>query len=299
MKEEKSREERREIYKREERREREGSKTASAADGPLQIDLRAVLEAKGIKVPGAVVSAAGRLLCVAELNALLRAAYPARGSAFGRCIAELLGISIRVEWGGVDADRVVFVSNHPLGGMDGIALITVLGERYGDDAVRCPVNDLLMAVEPLRDMFLPINKYGSQARRATAAINAAWENPAIRMVMFPAGLVSRQQREGGPIADLEWQKSFVAKALATGRTVIPVRFEGQNSAWFYRVARWRKLLGIKVNVEQALLPRQLFYQRGKTLTIRFLPAITPEQLRAMGDDDRARAAAVRALVERD
>lgn len=276
----------------------------SAGEGPLQIDLGAVLKAKGVKVPGAVVGAASRLLCVAELNALLRAAYPARGSAFGRRIAGLLDITVRVEWGGQDAGRalsgpVVFVSNHPLGGMDGIALITVLGERFGDDTVRCPVNDLLMAVEPLRDMFLPINKYGSQARRATAAINAAWENPGIHMVMFPAGLVSRQQREGGPVADLEWQKSFAAKALATGRTVIPVRFEGRNSPWFYRVARWRKRLGIKVNVEQALLPRQLFHQRGRTLTIRFLPAITPDKLRGLGDDDRSRAAAVRALVERD
>lgn len=276
-----------------------------AADGPLQIDLQGVLTARGARVPGVVVHAAERLLCVKGLNALLRAAWPARGSAFGRRIAELLSITIRTDSAAPDAAALpedtplVFVSNHPLGGMDGIALITVLGERYGDASVRCPVNDLLMAVEPLRDLFLPINKYGGQARRATAAINAAWEDPHIRMVMFPAGLVSRQQRGGAPIADLEWQKSFVAKALATGRTVVPVRFEGRNSATFYRVARWRKRLGLKLNVEQVLLPRQIFYQRGRTLTIRFLAPIAPARLQAMGDDDRARAAAVRALVEND
>lgn len=274
---------------------------AEAAGSPLQIDLRGALAAKGVRLPAPVVNAVGRLLCVKELNTLLRTAYPARGSAFGRRIAEILSIRIDVEWGGLGAlsGPVVFVSNHPLGGMDGIALITVLGERFGDAAVRCPVNDLLMAVEPLRDLFLPINKYGSQGRRAAAAINAAWEDPATRMVMFPAGLVSRQQREGGSIADLAWQKSFVTKALATGRTVVPVRFEARNSGWFYRVARWRKRIGLKVNVEQLLLPRQLFYQRGKTLTVRFLEPVSPARLRALGPDDHARAAAVRALVERD
>ncbi len=281
-------------------------KENNSGGGPLQIDLGAVLAAKGIRVPGVVLGAAERLLCVRQLNGLLREAYPAHGSAFGRRIAGLLDISINVNWdevtaaertGMITADTpVVFVSNHPLGGMDGIALLTVLGERYGDESIRCPVNDLLMAVEPLRDMFLPVNKYGSQARRSASAINAAWGNPAIRMLMFPAGLVSRQKREGDVIEDLEWQKSFVVKALATGRTVIPVRFYGENSLWFYRVARWRKRWGIKVNVEQAMLPGQLFYQRGRTLSIRFLRPVSPEALYELGDDDRQRAMAVSMMV---
>ena len=61
--------------------------------------------------------------------------------------------------------RFIFASNHPLGGLDGMALISLIGHRYGGDNIKFIVNDLLMAVKPLDNVFLPINKHGRQSRQ--------------------------------------------------------------------------------------------------------------------------------------
>ena len=173
---------------------------------------------------------------------------------------------------------MVFASNHPLGGLDGIALIAVLGQRYGDENIRFLVNDLLMNVEPLGTVFLPINKYGSQARAAAEAINAEYASDR-QIVIFPAGLVSRLH-PGGEVHDLKWQKAFVQKAIENDRDIIPVRFVALNRKRFYRLAKWRKKLGIKVNIEQATLPAELCASRGKRFRIIIGQPVSVSELRA-------------------
>lgn len=237
-----------------------------------------------------------RIIRQRELNAMLRAAYPEEGSGFSRRILEHLEIRVEVE--GLDCvpggEPLVFASNHPLGGLDGIALVSVLGERYGDDRVRVVVNDMLMHVAPLAGVFLPVNKYGAQGRRAAALLNESLA-AGRHVVMFPAGLVSRLG-DDGRVADLEWQKAFVQKALDYGRRIVPVRFEAANRPRFYRLARLRKRLGIRVNLEQATLPAELCATRGKTFRITFLPAVDPSGLRDAGESTRDIAARIRRLV---
>lgn len=199
---------------------------------------------------------------------MLRIGYPSQGSEFAAKILRYLEIEVEVE--GEEnlpssEGRVVFASNHPLGGLDGIALIAVLGQRYGDENIRFMVNDLLMNVEPLSNVFLPINKYGSQARAAAEAINAEYASDR-HMIVFPAGLVSRLH-PGGVVHDLKWQKAFVQKAIENDRDIVPVRFVALNRKRFYRLAKWRKKLGIKVNLEQATLPAELCASRGKRFRI--------------------------------
>lgn len=189
---------------------------------------------------------------------------------------------------------MVFVSNHPLGGLDGIALVKILGEMYGDDRIRVLVNDLLMAVTPLKHVFLPINKFGRQARQSAVKINEAYASDA-QICVFPAGLVSRLDKQGN-IRDLEWQKAFVAKALEYGRTVVPVRFEGENSPFFYKFARLRKRLGLKINIEQAFLPREIFNTRGKRFRITFGDPIPCEALAGMGSDPQTTASIIRESI---
>lgn len=75
----------------------------------------------------------------------------------------------------------------------------------------------------------------------------------MQILIFPAGLVSRIQPDGA-IEDLVWQKSFIRKAIEYKRDIIPVHFSGLNRRRFYRLAKWRKKLGLKVNIEQATLP---------------------------------------------
>lgn len=213
---------------------------------------------------------------------MLRVAHPAEGSEFSQRILEHLEITVAVE--GLEQlpeGSYVFASNHPLGGLDGIALVAVLGRRYGDDNLRVMVNDLLMNVTPLAGVFLPINKYGSKGARESSRLLTESMEAGRQIVMFPAGLVSRLH-PGGEIKDLPWKKSFVAKALEFHREIVPVRFEALNSRKFYRIAKWRKKLGIKVNIEQALLPSELCKSRGKHFIIRFGSPIDPAALQASG-----------------
>ncbi len=268
-----------------------------------QIDLTRILRErvggwKGRLLPGFLLRRLERLICQTELNGMLRYAYPARGSAFCHRILEHLDIKLRVDDAVLndiaDDCPVVFASNHPLGGLDGIALVAVLGDRYGDEKVAVLVNDMLMNVEPLRDVFLPVNKYGRQGREGVREISRAYESGR-QIVVFPAGLVSRLQDDGS-IRDLEWQKAFVSKALEYGRPVVPVRFEACNSMRFYRVARRRKKLGLKVNIEQALLPQEVVKSRGKEFRITFLPPVDVAGLARDGMKPAEIAAHIRSMV---
>lgn len=235
-----------------------------------------------MNVPGPVVSLIERIIHQQELNDMLRAADPSKGSAFADKIYSHLELQLRVkgEENIPPKGRFVFASNHPLGGLDGIGLVKVLGHRYGDDNIRVLVNDMLMNVEPLKDQFLPVNKFGAQGREASKLINEAYRSDR-QIVMFPAGLVSRIQPDGG-IRDLQWQKSFVAKAIDSGRMIIPIRFDGLNRRRFYRLAKWRRRLGIKFNIEQIFLPSEVCASKGKHFSITFLPPVDPARLKAEG-----------------
>lgn len=242
---------------------------ATTSAGPINIDLGRILgERKGTRcVPGFVVRWLSRLIHQDELNEMLRVAYPARGAAFCRAVLDHLGVRVSVRCEerlpAPSLRRVIYVSNHPLGGLDGMALIDWATRRHGVEP-RFVVNDLLMAVEPLGDVFLPVNKHGGQSRRSIAAIDSALaeDRP---LIIFPAGLCSRSR--GGVVADLEWKKMFVQKARQTGRLILPLHFKGSNSRRFYRLARLRERLGIRLNIEMALLPGEVFRARGKEFEI--------------------------------
>ena len=249
------------------------SADSQQTQGPLQIDLPAVLRAKlGARarfVPRWLVHRLERYICVDELNRLLRDHYPARGAEFCGRVLDDLGVTVKVE--GLDNlppatdRRVLFACNHPLGGADGLALIKFMHDYYGAP-VYVVVNDILMAVEPLRDVFLPVNKHGQQAagdvRRFDAVLDS--DNP---VLFFPAGLVSRLHDDGG-IYDLPWKTTFVNKAIATGRSIVPLYFSGHNSRAFYKLARRRQRMGLKFNIEMLRLPRELVRLRDTGLTIR-------------------------------
>jgi putative hemolysin len=137
-------------------------------------------------------------------------------------------------------ESVIFASNHPLGGLDGMALIKAVGEVRPD--IRFIVNDILRNLKNFGDIFVGVNKVGNSSRHALSTIEEVYASNAA-ILIFPAGLVSRKGDEG--IKDLEWNKSFISKAIKYNKPIIPVHIEGQNSKFFYNLARWRKRLGIK------------------------------------------------------
>lgn len=158
--------------------------------------------------------------------------------------------------------RVIFASNHPLGGLDGLMLAEAVNPYA--PSVKLIVNDLLMNLEPLAPIFVPVNKYGAQSAEYARRLVEMYEGDAA-VITFPAGLCSRLIR--GKIADPPWRRNFVQKAWESGRPVVPVYIEGRNSMFFYRFERLRKLLGIKLNLGTVLLPKEMFDQRGKHLDI--------------------------------
>ena len=162
-------------------------------------------------------------------------------------------------------EKLIFVSNHPLGGLDGICLSSVLGTVF-DKKIKYLVNDLLYFIEPLKPIFVPVNKHGAQAKGGVQAINDAFSGDN-QIITFPAGLCSRKQN--GRIVDTEWKKMFVTKSIEYKRDVVPVYFEARNSNFFYNLANIRKVLKLKFNLEMLFLPREMFKSKGKTFRIHF------------------------------
>lgn len=233
------------------------------------IDIDRVIAAKSPKLqrrlPRFVVNYLKRTLHQDDLNGILERHGHLRG-------AELIGhalndMQVSYTAHGLESlspsGRYIFASNHPLGGLDGMVLIHLLGSRYGGN-IKFPVNDFLMAVEQLHDVFVPINKVGGQSADYRRQLNEAFASEA-QMLYFPAGLCSR--RQNGKIEDLEWKKTFVMKAVEHQRDVVPVFFEGRNSNFFYRLAQLRQRLGIKFNIEMLYLVDEMFKQRGKPISV--------------------------------
>lgn len=161
-------------------------------------------------------------------------------------------------------EGVILASNHPLGGLDGIAFMKAVGEVRDD--IQFLVNDILMNIKNMEPLFIPVNKVGNNARAALKVIEETYAKD-VAVLVFPAGLVSRRLPEG--IGDLTWQKSFIARAKKYQKNIIPVHIDGKNSSWFYNLSRWRSKLGIKANLEMFYLADEMFKQRGKTITITF------------------------------
>ncbi len=233
-------------------------------------------------IPGVVVRALERYVCQDQLNDILRATSGLTGSAFARAMLEYLDVDYAV----ADSEGnlpepgvpVTYVSNHPLGALDGICLIDWVARRHGCEPAFV-VNDLLSVVKPLENIFIPINKHGRQSRGAVSEVDAAFCDTGRPVIMFPAGLCSRQLTPGAEILDLKWNKMFVQKSAEAGRTVVPLRFEGANSAAFYRLARRRERLGLKFNVEMIRLPREIFSGAGRRFAVKVGCPIDPSLLK--------------------
>lgn len=249
----------------------------------LRIDIEKVIGSKNPKllriIPSFLINFAKKLIHQREINEILEHHGHLKGKAFASAALGDLGIKYRVH--GIEKikkeRRYMFVSNHPLGGLDGMILIEVFGEMF--ENVKFVVNDLLMHIEPLRSVFVPVNKYGRQKIDNTKMILEAYDSNA-QILYFPAGLCSRMVN--GKIQDLEWKKSFVNQAIKHGRDIVPIFFGGRNSTFFYKFANIRKSLGIKFNYETILLPREMFLQRNAVFNIFIGEPVSHETLVAEG-----------------
>lgn len=238
----------------------------------FKIDIDNILKGKlGKKahfIPKFAVSWLKRIVHQDEINAFLDKVGNKQGVPWIDAVMDFLDDKIDVE--GIenlpqDAEgkKYTFVSNHPLGGPDGIAIGQLLGHHY-NGKIRYLVNDLLMNLHGLAPLCVPVNVTGGQSRDLPQKINATF-NSDCHVIMFPAKLCSR--RTNGIIHDLPWKKSFITKSIETHRDIVPIHFEGRNSDRFYRWANIGKALGLKINIAMLLLADETFRNRHKTFKI--------------------------------
>jgi len=248
-----------------------------------EIHVEAILEAKAPRLARHLPKFAVRWLCRTihqeELNHLLTAYRDLPPREFIRACFRYWNVTYSVE--GLDAldprGRYLFASNHPFGGMDGMMLAERLIDRFGD--ARVVVNDLLMHLDPLRPLWVPVNKHGSQNADYARRFDEAFYGE-LPVLTFPAGLCSR--RRNGEVRDPEWKTSFVKRAYAAQRQIVPVFVEGQLSDFFYRLARLREMAGLKFNIEMLYLPDEMFSQHGRHFRIVVGEPISPGELQEHG-----------------
>lgn len=251
----------------------------------LQFDIRAVLKQKAPKahVPGFLIRYLERIAHIKQMNAFLRKYPDVKNYDFIRLVLdEELGCSASID--GIeniptDGKPLIFASNHPLGGLDGMIIAQMIHEsrssRGDSRPLKVIVNDLLMFMEPLAGLWAPVNKVGRLTKEQAQQQHALWESET-DVLTFPAGICSRLQRIDGKwqIQDFEWQKNFIQRAREYQRDIVPIYFEGRNSKFFYTLAYIRKLLHIKLNIEMLYLVDEMYGAHGKHFKVHVLPPIS-------------------------
>jgi putative hemolysin len=228
------------------------------------LDVEKIVRSKFKNMPRFIISYLKKILHEDDLNTALCKLKPYQGIDFATATVKWLDCKVEIKHPeNIPAEgRCLLAANHPLGGLDGVAIISEVGKIRRD--IIFPVNDFLLALPNLRSVFVPINKVGNNAQNHSRLQDAF--NSDNMLLYFPAGLVSRKLSHK-VIADLPWKKTFITKARETKRDIIPVFTDGQNSRFFYNFALWRKRLGIKINIEMAYLVDEMYKQRGKTITL--------------------------------
>ena len=239
---------------------------------PFQIDIDEILRSKAgpkaKRIPRFTVAWLKRRLHQDQVNDFLRIIGDKEGVPWLKGCLDFLDTKLEVKGlenlpSDADGRRFTFVSNHPLGGQDGVALGYVLGTHY-DGRIKYLVNDLLMFLPGLAPLCIPINKTGKQSRQFPAMVEAGFSGDD-HILMFPAGLCSR--RRHGVIRDLPWNKTFITKSVQHQRDVVPIYFSGRNSNKFYTIANICKMLGLKFNLAMLYLVDELFKNQHKTFEV--------------------------------
>ena len=187
--------------------------------------------------------------------------------------------------------KIVIAMNHPLGGMDAMILVTAL--RGHRDDLKFIVNDLLMNLENMNEMFVGVDKHGKNKLSIREQIGELFQSDKA-VCIFPAGLVSRKKK--GLIQDLVWKKTFVTYSKKYDRTIVPIYIDGRLSRFFYGLSNIRTKLGIKTNIEMLYLANELFKQKNRHFEFVVGEPISPVGLQKSGKNDAKQAQEIKEIV---
>ena len=234
------------------------------------IDIDKILEDKNPRLkkwlPGFLVRYLKKITHQRVINKVISDTEGMNGFEF--CDYVLDYFNITIETTGLehipDEGGVIFAANHPLGGMDALAIVKEMKPIRTD--FKFVVNDILLHLAPLKDLFIGVNKVGSNSKSHIAQLNAEFAKPQ-GVFVFPAGLVSRRKKK--QVRDLEWKKTFISRSKKFEKDVVPVFLDGKLSNFFYNLANFRERLGLKANIEMLYLVNELFKQKNATLKLFF------------------------------
>lgn len=232
------------------------------------IDVKKIIKDKNPTVyrwmPGFVIRYVERILHQKEINKFIIDNKDNYNIDF--CIEVVKLLKVKVDFIGLEKipkkGKIVLVMNHPLGGMDAMALAAGLKDHRED--LKFIVNDILLNLKNLNGIFLGVNKFGKNELSKREQINNLFDSDNA-VCIFPAGMVSRKIDD--QITDLDWKKTFITLSKTYKRTIIPIYIDGSLSNFFYRLSNFRKKIGIKANIEMLYLSNEFFKLRGKKIRI--------------------------------
>ena len=235
---------------------------------PKVIDVEVALQEKipdiYKKIHPVILQLIKKVICQDDINRLIHESSHLNGIPLVDWALDQFGVDIVVkgkEWIPKNG-QFIFSANHPLGSLDGLAIITVVATIH--KSVKFVANDLLRVIKGLEPVFLFIARFGEIDRQNAREIKNTLTSDA-QLIVNPAGTVSK--RNPVKISDLPWNKFFISKAIKYKRDVIPIHVQAKNSWLFYNIASFRKIFRIKSNLEMFLLPREMFNKSGEKITI--------------------------------
>lgn len=215
-------------------------------------------------LPGFIIKILESIVCQDGMNYILNKYSHTVGKEFLVKVIEELNLTLEIE--GLENlpehKKCFFVANHPFGIIDGLVLTHIVSSKYGE--LKAIANDAFLYVPQLRPFVAAVNVFDGSSKEYLHQLEETYRQD-IPITHFPAGIVSRKLK--GKIQDLPWQKSFISKSVSSQRDIVPLHFHGRNSRLFYFIHSARTVLGINLNFELALLPREMFNKRNKTIRV--------------------------------
>jgi len=215
-------------------------------------------------LPRFIIRILEKIVCQDGMNYILNKYSHTVGKEFLVKVIEELNLTLEIE--GLenlpDHKKCFFAANHPFGIIDGLVLTHIVSSKYGE--LKAIANDAFMYVPQLRPFVAAVNVFDGSSKEYLHQLEETYRQD-IPITHFPAGIVSRKLK--GKIQDQPWQKSFISKSVSSQRDIVPLHFHGSNSRLFYFIHSARTVLGINLNLELALLPREMFNKRNKTIRV--------------------------------
>jgi len=219
--------------------------------------------------------------CAKTYAAITPASSPAE---FARAALELLDARFEVG-GAIDAiprqGPLVVVANHPFGGVEGLYLYAMLAALRPD--VRVLGNELLSLLPGFAPAIFAVDLLGGRraAQHNGTALRQAirWVADGGALLVFPAGEVATLDRRSRTIVDPAWHPSIARLLRIAKAPVAPVYVDGANSRLFHAAGL------VHPRLRTALLPRELYNKRGRTIPVRIGKPVAPAQIAAVDGDD--------------